>query len=248
MDKRDMELKLLSDKPIMVGSIPVYPISIDEIASIGYLRYNSELRILCLTNDDIKLLAGKDIGQIGVFHYLVGNALNDKEILDMMIFWFSIVTHKEIVFSKNTLTFDLQDGSGLSINSDNFDEIQTIIRCRNGLMDYEEEVDNPENDAARRVLARRKEERMKRKKNRSASEDSDGDDINLSDLVSILASGLHLPISEIMAYDLYQFNNQFNRLKIMDDYEVSVQALLHGAKKNDIHFTHWITKIKAPEQ
>jgi hypothetical protein len=112
MDKRDMELKLLSDKPIMVGSIPVYPISIDEIASIGYLRYNSELRILCLTNDDIKLLAGKDIGQIGVFHYLVGNALNDKEILDMMIFWFSIVTHKEIVFSKNTLTFDLQDGSG----------------------------------------------------------------------------------------------------------------------------------------
>ena len=40
-----------------------------------------------------------------------------------------------------------------------------------------------------------------------------------------------LRLQEVMGYDLYQFNDQFNRLKIMDDYEVSVQALLHGAKK-----------------
>lgn len=248
MDKRDMELKLLSNKPIMVGSIPVYPISIDDIASIGYIRYNSELRILCLTKDDIKLLAGKDIGQIGVFEYLVGNALDDKELMDMLIFWFSTITQTDVSFSINTFSFVLGSGNDLSINSDNFDEIQTVIRCRNGLMDYEEEIENPENDAARRILARRKEERMKRKKSRSINEESDGEDINLSDLVSILANGLRLPIADVMAYDLYQFNNQFNRLKIMDDYEVSVQALLHGAKKNDIHFTHWITKIKAPEQ
>ena len=47
-----------------------------------------------------------------------------------------------------------------------------------------------------------------------------------------------------MKYDIYQFNDQFNRLKIMDDYEVNVQALLHGAKKENVNLTHWITKIK----
>ena len=40
-----------------------------------------------------------------------------------------------------------------------------------------------------------------------------------------------MTMDEIMEYDLYQFNDQFNRLKIMEDYEVNVQALLHGAKK-----------------
>ena len=37
-------------------------------------------------------------------------------------------------------------------------------------------------------------------------------------------------------------------LKIMEDYEVNVQALLHGAKKEDVKLTHWITKIKREEE
>ena len=68
--------------------------------------------------------------------------------------------------------------------------------------------------------------------------------ITLADLVSILASGFGLTMAEGMKYDIYQFNDQFNRLKIMDDYEVNVQALLHGAKKENVNLTHWITKIK----
>ena len=45
-----------------------------------------------------------------------------------------------------------------------------------------------------------------------------------------------------------EFNDQFNRLKIMEDYEVNVQALLHGAKKEDVNLTHWITKIKREDE
>ena len=82
---------------------------------------------------------------------------------------------------------------------------------------------------------------MKRRKAKEPDEDSA---ITLADLVSILASGLGMSMDLVMDYDLYQFNDQFNRLKIMDDYEVSVQALLHGAKKENVNLTHWITKIK----
>ena len=70
------------------------------------------------------------------------------------------------------------------------------------------------------------------------------DEATLADLVSILASGFGLTMADVMKYDIYQFNDQFNRLKIMDDYEVNVQALLHGAKKENVNLTHWITKIK----
>lgn len=246
MDKRDLELKLLSKNPIVVDKVPIYPISIDEIANIGFVRYNSELRLLCLNKDDVQSLVGKDISHIGVFDYLVGNALNDEELMSMMIYWLTVLTHEDVEFSIETFSFNVGDDKAV-IDHNNFNEIQSVIRSRNGLTDYEEETDNPANDAARRVLERRKEERLKRKKSRKPCENDD-EMLNLADLVSILASGLKLNLPDVMGYDLYQFNNQFNRLKIMDDYEVSVQALLHGAKKDDVHFTHWITKIKPPEE
>ena len=66
-------------------------------------------------------------------------------------------------------------------------------------------------------MQRRKEERLKRRKAKSGGDESS---LTLADLVSILASGMGMTMDEIMEYDLYQFNDQFNRLKIMEDYEV----------------------------
>ena len=141
-------------------------------------------------------------------------------------------------FSSRNLCFTC---GAFNITQENFDDVQAVIRLRNGLQDIEEEEENPDNEAARRVLQRRKEERLKRKRLKEVDEESA---ITLADLVSILASGFGLTMADVMKYDIYQFNDQFNRLKIMDDYEVNVQALLHGAKKENVNLTHWITKIK----
>lgn len=243
MDTKDLELKLCSDDPIYVAGVPIYPIPIRRIAQIGYMRFNSELRLLCLTEDDIKVLTGDDASDVGVYTYLVASAVRDAELMNALIFWLSEITHCKVLFSQHKIAFVTRS---FEINKDNFSAIQSVIRQRNGLQGVEEEEDNPENEAARRVLQRRKEERLKRRKAKSL--DDDESTITLSDLVSILASGFGMTLQEVMGYDLYQFNDQFNRLKIMDDYEVSVQALLHGAKKEDINFTHWLTKIKhSPE-
>ncbi len=239
MDTKDLTLKLYSNDPVYVSGVPIFPIPIRRIAQIGYTRFNAELRLLCLTEEDIKVLTGADISDIGVYTYLIANALQDANLMDILIFWFSEITHCNVVFSKHKLSFVTR---AFEIGKENFTAMQSVIRQRNGLQDIEAEQDNPENEAARRVLQRRKEERLKRRKAKRSDEDES--DITLSDLVSILASGLGMTLQDVMAYDIYQFNDQFNRLKIMDDYEISVQALLHGAKKEDIHFTHWLTKIK----
>ncbi|MCM1220766.1 MAG: hypothetical protein NC548_40375 [Lachnospiraceae bacterium] len=239
MDTKDLELKLCSSDPIYVGDVPIFPMPISRIAQIGYTKFNAELKLLCLTADDVKALTGDDISDIGVYTYFVANALRDAELMKVLIFWLSEITHCKVVFSQRKMCFVTR---AFEINKDNFSAVQTAIRQRNGLQNIEEEEDNPANEAARRVLQRRKEERLKRRKAKALDDDESA--ITLSDLVSILASGLGMTLQEVMGYDLYQFNDQFNRLKIMDDYEVSVQALLHGAKKEDINFTHWITKIK----
>ena len=78
MDKRDLNLQLCSDDPIFVGGVPIYPIPISEIAKIGYMRFNAEVRLLCLNESDISAMTGNDISDIGVFKYLVANAMRDR--------------------------------------------------------------------------------------------------------------------------------------------------------------------------
>lgn len=242
MDTKDIGLQLCAKDPIYVDGVPVYPVSLREIARVGYKRFNAEMRMLCLTESDIQMLTGKDISELGVFSFLVGSAISDAELMKMLLFWLSKITQSKVTFSYKRMCFT----SGLfDITKDNFDDVQGVIRLRNGLKDINEEEENPENEAARRVLQRRKEERLKRKKAKEPDEESA---ITLEDLVSILASGLGMLMDTVMEYDLYHFNDQFNRLKIMDDYNVSVQALLHGAKKENVNLTHWITKIKKEQE
>jgi len=234
----DLNLIFCTKEPVYVDSVPIYPIPIKIIAKRGYARFRSELHLLCMSADDVKTFTSNDISKYGIFMYLVGNALKKPAMMEALTFWLSQLTRAKITFSKTNFCFT---NGNFEINKNNFEDIQTIVRLRNGLQDINEEDDNPDNEAARRVLQRRKEERMKRRKAKEPDEDSA---ITLADLVSILASGLGMSMDLVMDYDLYQFNDQFNRLKIMDDYEVSVQALLHGAKKENVNLTHWITKIK----
>ena len=238
MDKKDIQLQLLSNLPIYIDNVPIYPISINEISRIGYNRFNAEMRTLCLTSADIKMLTGNEVSENDVYKYLVGLALSDETFMEAIVFWLSCITRSKVYFSHKKMSFT---NGVFFINNNNFSDIQSIIRLRNGMKEDDEENENPENAAAARILKRRKEERLKRLKVKQSDENSA---ITLADLVSILANGLCLPISTVMEYDLYQFNDQFNRLKIKDDYEVNIQALLHGAKKEDIKFKHWITKIQ----
>lgn len=238
MDIRDIGLCLCSRDPIFVDGVPIFPISLQEIARIGYTEFNSGMRFLCLSADDIRLHSGREFEEDDVFKYIFACCMESVEICDIICLLLSKVTHSQIRLLTHRQVFS---GGSFDIGQKNFRSIQDVIRLRNGLQNIDEEEDNPDNEAARRILQRRKEERLKRKK---AKETEDGSDITLSDLVSIMASGLGMTMHDIMQYDLYQFNDQFNRLKIMDDYEVNVQALLHGAKKEDVKLTHWITKIK----
>ena len=70
----------------------------------------------------------------------------------------------------------------------------------------------------------------------------------MADLISIFAEAEKMPPQDVYRnYDVYQFNDQFNRLKIMDEYHVNIQALIAGAKSEDVKLQHWISKIKKDE-
>lgn len=130
----------------------------------------------------------------------------------------------------------------ISIGSENFHLIQEIVRKRNCLEDIEEEIENPSNESVRELLERRKAYRERLRKIKESQKEEGG--LTIFDLIGILASGLHMPLYEVFEYDIFQFNNQFNRLKMFDDYSVNIQALIHGADEKKINLTHWMSKLK----
>ena len=94
---------------------------------------------------------------------------------------------------------------------------------------------------AAQLLAKKKMLQQKIKKSkRIQGEES----LTMADLISIFAEAESMPLQDVYRnYDIYQFNNQFNRLKIMDDFQVNIQALLAGAKSEDVKLQHWLSKI-----
>ncbi|MNJ72751.1 hypothetical protein D3C77_694540 [compost metagenome] len=63
------------------------------------------------------------------------------------------------------------------------------------------------------------------------------------DLVSSLcahANGIH--IFNVFDLNIFQFNDQFYRMKLLSDYELNIQALMHGADSKHIQLIHWISK------
>ena len=133
------------------------------------------------------------------------------------------------------------------LNEKNYDDFRKILKHRNCLFDLADiEDENPANDMAAKLLAKKKELQAKLRK---AKSNNNEDGISMADLISIFAEAESMPLQDVYKnYDVYQFNNQFNRLKIMDDYKVNIQALIAGAKSEDVKLQHWLSKIKKNEQ
>lgn len=229
MDITNTSLRLITGLPIPVSNeVYVYKVSLKEIIDMGYTSYSSILKFMCLSREYYEEAFG--LSDITTLQYLKALSLHEETaptIISGMFLFFHA---------------DYRDGSFFinehEITDEEFDEAQKIIKIRNGISSTEEAEDHPANDKAAELLQKRKkyrEEIAKRK--------SDTSDIDFSDLISIYASRTNLSIDVIIQYDIYQFHNQFKRLKIYDDYETNMQALMHGAKPDDIEIKYWISKI-----
>lgn len=258
MDVIDLELNFLEGNPIeLEPNLNIHKVSISQInkKKIGYLTYNHVINMICLDKDDIKKFVNND--NIDVYTFLllyayqsyeekkVNKSLdNEKYFIDELISVLQLIFNDTIVIDVNTEVFHVGK-NGLSLNRNNFYQFQSIIKKRNCLENIDEEIENPDNEMARSILAKRKKAREKLAKAKARQNDEDDlTPLNIADLISIYAQIEHMKLEEIFQYDFYQFNNQFNRMKIFEDYDVNIQALLAGAKSEEINLQHWLSKIK----
>ena len=169
-------------------------------------------------------------------------------LYDTVLKFLSLFFRREVYFDERVGFIVTDDSNNILfvLNDNNYDQFRIVLKHRNCFAEIDDfNDDNPANEMAAKLLEKK---RMLKEKLRKTKKAQDEDGITMADLISIFAEAEKMPLQDVYRnYDVYQFNNQFNRLKIMDDYRVSIQALMAGAKSEDVKLQHWISKIKKQE-
>ena len=263
MNKIDLEHKLLKGSPINFCGIPLYHTTIGEMVDFeyGYSVFNQILGLCVLEKSKFNTMT-LDNGETlegSAFWYFYFNVVNEFKtqqpsfdyggekvfLYHILVSFFSTLFHLEVIFNADN-GFIIGQDKPIVLNDSNFDKFVELLKMRFGMNDVESlDEDNPANDKAKMLIEQRNAYREKLKKMKRGSDDSE---LTLADLISIYSESAHLSPQYVYEnYDMYQFNDQFNRLKIMSDYTVGIQSLLAGAKSEDVNLQHWISKIKKQE-
>lgn len=251
----DLELALLGGKPIKIDNtiFSIYPITFNQIAEIGYSIYSAAIQIFCLTPESLNNLLKQEINN-DIYDSLCALSIKNESIRKNILLALFLITHQKFMFDLgNTNRFgtviDVENRNTKNVNkikyfivNDTFSTMQYLTRVRNGLDNSESDEGNPANEKARELIKQRNKYRHKLKE-----EKSDDVDITIADLISVAAIGLHIELSKIYEYDMYQLNDQINRLKIFKNYDINIQALIHGAKSEDVKLKSWICSGKSFE-
>lgn len=251
IDKFELEMKLLEGKPVDIGNNTyVNKVSFSTISDVGYFKYNNIIGLLCVNNE--KLKSYLKIDDVDLYTYIISLSVHAVEIQndEQVEFLRNLIEVLRLIF-RETVLFDPAErnfcvGENGILNRDNFFDFVNVIKVRNCLEDIENISDNPDSERTRQLLERRKQLREKVNKTKNQSGEDGG--LTLLDLISIYAEAEHMKPEDVFQYDMYQFNNQFNRMKIFKDYEVNIQALLAGAKSEDINLKHWLSKIDKKQE
>lgn len=258
-------LNLLSDNPIYVGELPINKISLKTIANFGFSLYLTILSVLTISQNSIDNILAEskmdetteileldenfnviekkqNISSIHPLNFLLITSIQDIETFNKVKSLLSLICN----IPKDDIRVDLKNELFIigkyKLDKNNFDDFQKIVKIRNGILDVKEAEENPSNERARRLLAKRKAIREKIAKQRREE-----NNVSIADLVSILAERTGLSLNQVMEYDLYQLNNQIKRVQIYNTYSTNIQALMNGAKSEDINLKYFIRSIDENE-
>lgn len=131
------------------------------------------------------------------------------------------------------------------VHRDNFDEIVRIVKYQNFMDNVKKKEFNPANEKARKLaeqMERNREKVEAKKKIQQMNEKGEDESMDISDIISAVSSKSH-SINKLNVWELtlYQLYDEYSRLELIDNYEVSISAMMAGA--SDVELKHWSSKL-----
>lgn len=231
------------------GLCLVYPKTLREIALVGIKNFYIYLNFFTLNKEEIDNFNKENEieEEITPFQFHLRNSIYDKNyqknFADAFKFFLKI---NSITILKDNEAIVLDNDTNRVIKEKEFNLISEIIKAQNFLLEYEEEnysIKKPSNSKAKEILQKLEQRKKVIDKKKSHN------NLDFYDLVGSLAIGdVGLNILNIWDITYYAFNDQFNRMKMKENYENDVKSLLAGADSKKIKLKHWIRKIQENEE
>lgn len=236
LENLEYRTKLLLGEPIWLNDIKLYPLKLWEIFEISLNKYNLFLSLLSYTKNEI-MESLNVVEDIPLYDFVVLNFVSDEsnDFRDSFLNILSRITKKKVSF--NVSGYFLV-GTKAIIDAKNFNDFTKIIKHQNVLKERKNVVVTKKQRDYKEMVEKA------RKKHKEYIKAIGSQDTDILDIISAVSSK-HPSINlfNIQNLTMYQLIDQFKRLNMIDDYFISVDSLLAGAKKNDVNLIHWSKKI-----
>lgn len=233
-------LKALAGLPITMSDFTcvIHPATLREIAIIGVNTYFKYVNLLTISKSEVLQMIKQEITP---FNFLLVNSLYKEDFKIEFVQALNFFLKEEILILGEVEAIcigNFEDGRMLT--EENFNEFQEILKFQNfiqtDIVKYTGEDDAAKHIKGRLAQSREKLERIKRVREESK--------IELSDLISSLSVNSSLNILDIWNISYYAFNDQFKRMRILEQYNTGLQSIMAGADPKKIKLQDWIQSIQ----
>jgi hypothetical protein len=218
-----------------VGTIHQY--TLEEILEHGMDDYNMKLSILCITSLEIDEMF--DFGleeRIYPFQFIYSNCMgsNDDGVREMILGAFELLFKEPVGVCDYGYFYIGELSQERYIWEVNFSELIEIVKMCNCIQDKDIVV--PKNDKQKEFMKRRRKiNQLKAKREKSKDP--------MFDVVSSVSAKHHTyNLGNIWDLTICQIMDQYKRLCTIEDYELTIQGMMHGAGSNS-KLKHWSQSI-----
>ena len=235
----DCRLALMcgNDLPVPECQITIHQPTIKEIALIGEEIFFSGAQCFCINktmfSQDKTVLLNTNNFQIFM------TIMQEKEAVDKKTAVQQVATllfpNYKMSFTPNSIL--LIGPQVITIDENNFEILQSILRLIFCVKDDPSISYNPGNEKAKEIA-----NKLKRGKEKVAAQRAEGAGSIISQYLSTLAVGLHYPISELINLTLFQMYDLIERFSLYTNWDIDIRSRLAGAK-NEKPVENWMKNI-----
>ncbi len=215
------------------SSCTIYPLTVSEVATIGYTKYSYLLGLL-ITSKSALEAEGEEVDS--VLEYLLQCCKADTKFAQDVKDAFLLFTREKVMLSYKHNTIIIGDFTQKkTIGIEDFDMFQKILRIQNGIEEAEEPPENESPHQKKFRLKREAREAAKRKQ-----QAKNGENLDFSDIVSSLCAfgvGINpLNVGELTVGAVWTL---FSKLGAKSQFEGNFQSILAGGKPSDFPLKSW---------
>lgn len=239
----DIRLALMTGQPVPIPEcqLNVHQPTLEEIAFIGEEDFFKGVQTLTLYKSmfiqDKSVL--DTISNFQIFMMVMGDKTTaDKKIAVKQIINLIFPDYK-FVLTPQSLLFTDKQGESHIVDNNNFEAFQETLRrvfcSQEGPMD--QQAFNPANAKAKEIA-----DKLMRGRERVAASKGATNSSVFSRYLSILSVALHIPLTMLSKYTMFQLYDEFERYILNMNWELDVRTRLAGGKP-DSQPENWMKEI-----